>query len=377
MQENMIKLIAIDLDGTLLNRKGQIDEPTAKAVRRAAKQGTIIVISTGRPIEEVPEEQLNGIGVRYVVALNGAAIYKMPEGKCIAQRTMPAEQAASLIEELSRLEVYPDVFAGQMEYGLGDREEMLEDSDRINEKQLRSFKDQLHEIRTENQNRLITVDNFGKGYTDLANELQQYVEDEKKLIEKAEEDRQSVNMMDIALHIAFHLECGMPVFESEHRAPVNPEIGAKHFVVKYIRDFFIVQFFIRRKEQSQNFLLCLVGKSEFLIGVRILSAFFGDTAKGVVRILFVQPVVFIQHADSRGFDGGNGAEQIPHALKMVIHFAAAPHYIADVRVIIAVAGAARQRFFLQNVDIPARHLSIADKETGRGKSCKSGADNIR
>ena len=66
MQENKIKLIAIDLDGTLLNRKGQIDEPTAKAVRRAAKQGTIIVISTGRPIEEVPEEQLNGIGVRYV-----------------------------------------------------------------------------------------------------------------------------------------------------------------------------------------------------------------------------------------------------------------------------------------------------------------------
>ena len=57
MQENKIKLIAIDLDGTLLNRKGQIDEPTAKAVRKATKQGTVIVISTGRPIEEVPEEK--------------------------------------------------------------------------------------------------------------------------------------------------------------------------------------------------------------------------------------------------------------------------------------------------------------------------------
>ena len=65
----------------------------------------------------------------------------------------------------------------------------------INEKQLRSFKDQLHEIRTENQNRLISVESFGKGYTELAKELQQYVEDEKKLIEKVEEDRQSVNMM--------------------------------------------------------------------------------------------------------------------------------------------------------------------------------------
>ena len=65
----------------------------------------------------------------------------------------------------------------------------------INEKQLRNFKDQLHEIRTENQNRLISVESFGKGYTELAKELQQYVEDEKKLIEKVEEDRQSVNMM--------------------------------------------------------------------------------------------------------------------------------------------------------------------------------------
>ena len=65
----------------------------------------------------------------------------------------------------------------------------------INEKQLKDFKDQLHEIRTENQNRLISVDTFGSCYTELAKELQQYVEDEKRLIKKAEEDRQSVNMM--------------------------------------------------------------------------------------------------------------------------------------------------------------------------------------
>ena len=65
----------------------------------------------------------------------------------------------------------------------------------INEKQLKDFKDQLHEIRTENQNRLISVDTFGSSYTELAKELQQYVEDEKRLIKKAEEDRQSVNMM--------------------------------------------------------------------------------------------------------------------------------------------------------------------------------------
>lgn len=126
MTENRVKLIAIDLDGTLLNRKGQIDEPTAKAVKKASRQGTIIVISTGRPIEEVPEELLNGIGVRYVIALNGAAVYKMPGGRCICHRPMPGATAASLIQELMHLEVYPDVFAEHMEYGLGDREEMLD-----------------------------------------------------------------------------------------------------------------------------------------------------------------------------------------------------------------------------------------------------------
>ena len=41
----------------------------------------------------------------------------------------------------------------------------------INEKQLKDFKDQLHEIRTENQNRLISVDTFGSSYTELAKEL--------------------------------------------------------------------------------------------------------------------------------------------------------------------------------------------------------------
>lgn len=126
MANKNIKMIAVDLDGTLLNRRGTIDEPTAKTVRAAAKQGICIVVSTGRPIEEVPETELNGLGIDYVVALNGAAIYKMPAGKCIYRKGMSAGLAADLIERLQVLEIYPDVFAEHMEYGLGDREEMLD-----------------------------------------------------------------------------------------------------------------------------------------------------------------------------------------------------------------------------------------------------------
>ena len=66
---------------------------------------------------------------------------------------------------------------------------------KMNKKQIESFTNQLHEIRTENQNTLISVDSFSREYVELSKELQQYVDDEKRLIEKAEEDRQSVSMM--------------------------------------------------------------------------------------------------------------------------------------------------------------------------------------
>lgn len=42
-------LIAIDLDGTLLNERHALSEPNVRAVRRAAEMGVRIVVSTARP----------------------------------------------------------------------------------------------------------------------------------------------------------------------------------------------------------------------------------------------------------------------------------------------------------------------------------------
>lgn len=44
----MIKLIASDMDGTLLNTKHKIDKETVSAIKRAEKAGIIFAISTGR-----------------------------------------------------------------------------------------------------------------------------------------------------------------------------------------------------------------------------------------------------------------------------------------------------------------------------------------
>ena len=49
----MIKLIAIDLDGTLLNGKKVVTEKNKVALQAAKDQGVKIVICTGRPLRAI------------------------------------------------------------------------------------------------------------------------------------------------------------------------------------------------------------------------------------------------------------------------------------------------------------------------------------
>jgi HAD superfamily hydrolase (TIGR01484 family) len=44
----MIKLLALDLDGTLLNSRGEIPEKNLEAIQRAEKHGVLVTIATGR-----------------------------------------------------------------------------------------------------------------------------------------------------------------------------------------------------------------------------------------------------------------------------------------------------------------------------------------
>ena len=48
----MIKLISLDLDGTLLDPAGQITPAAKEAIARAKAAGIRVVINTGRPAQE-------------------------------------------------------------------------------------------------------------------------------------------------------------------------------------------------------------------------------------------------------------------------------------------------------------------------------------
>ena len=105
-----IKLVALDLDGTLFNPKGEITEKTKNEIRRITKQGVHVVISTGRPYNGVPFEQIAGTGIDYAITTNGAAIYQISTNTCIYENCMDFSISGPILEYLLSKEIHIDTY---------------------------------------------------------------------------------------------------------------------------------------------------------------------------------------------------------------------------------------------------------------------------
>lgn len=92
------KLIAFDMDGTLLNSKKQISENTKKMIRRAAGAGKIVALSTGRGLAELYEHLEQVPEVRYLDCTSGAMVYDCWEKKVIARRAIAVRDMKKILE---------------------------------------------------------------------------------------------------------------------------------------------------------------------------------------------------------------------------------------------------------------------------------------
>lgn len=98
----MIKLIAIDLDGTLLNNEKQITPRTKLALQRAKEKGVKVVLCTGRPLLGMVH-YLDELGLRdegdFGITYNGGLVQKTNNGEILAQKKLTKQH----IEELYQL----------------------------------------------------------------------------------------------------------------------------------------------------------------------------------------------------------------------------------------------------------------------------------
>ena len=107
---NKIKLLALDVDGTLFDNTGHIPEQNIKAIKKAQEAGVTVVVASGRDYDGVPHDQLKEVAMPYLITTNGAAVYRTADRTCLDEHCLPAEKLLSIFEYILDREVYVTVF---------------------------------------------------------------------------------------------------------------------------------------------------------------------------------------------------------------------------------------------------------------------------
>ena len=105
-----IKMIALDLDGTLLNSEKCVTARTRDVLRECERRGIQIVPATGRAMSAVPQTVLELPGVRYGIFTNGASVWDRKEQKSISDSCISWETAADAVGILRQYPLFYDFY---------------------------------------------------------------------------------------------------------------------------------------------------------------------------------------------------------------------------------------------------------------------------
>jgi Cof subfamily protein (haloacid dehalogenase superfamily) len=93
----MYKLLALDMDGTLLNSQKKISPKTAEAILELSRRGIYVVVSTGRGVAELQDYKDELKFMNYGITSSGGAVYDFFNQKAIKAYTIPKEIAFEII----------------------------------------------------------------------------------------------------------------------------------------------------------------------------------------------------------------------------------------------------------------------------------------
>ena len=93
MEKKEIKIVGLDLDGTLLTDKKELLPYTKNVIGEALQNGTVVLVATGRPWTGVPEELRELPGMDYALTANGARIIETRTGKVLEEHLLSKEAA--------------------------------------------------------------------------------------------------------------------------------------------------------------------------------------------------------------------------------------------------------------------------------------------
>lgn len=149
VMENTIKIIALDLDGTLLDSQKRLSAANRAALARAAEKGALIVPTTGRFFGMMPEAIRDLPFVRYAITINGAQVYDRETDTAIVREEIPLGQAIGIMTLLDRYDVIYDCYRsnwGWMTASMQEKAELYA-TDEHYLKMIRQFRKPVDELK--------------------------------------------------------------------------------------------------------------------------------------------------------------------------------------------------------------------------------------
>ncbi|QHZ45352.1 Cof-type HAD-IIB family hydrolase [Bacillus sp. NSP9.1] len=120
-----MRMIALDLDGTLLNSGSKVAEESIDAIIKAREHGIEVVIATGRASFDV-EAIFNPTGLKtWIISANGAVIHD-PEGRLYHAVPIDRNKAEGILQWLEEKNYYYEVFSDDAIFTPQNGKELLE-----------------------------------------------------------------------------------------------------------------------------------------------------------------------------------------------------------------------------------------------------------
>ncbi|MBQ3295211.1 MAG: HAD family phosphatase [Erysipelotrichaceae bacterium] len=123
----MYRVIACDLDGTLLKDDKTISDKTKEALKRITDDGVLFLPSTGRTHRELPQALKELPFLRYALCCNGGAVYDYAADRYIYEDSIPYELAIEVLDYAKRLTVYETVVVNGERIVQGDQNDEIVD----------------------------------------------------------------------------------------------------------------------------------------------------------------------------------------------------------------------------------------------------------
>ncbi len=107
----MIKLIAIDLDGTLLNSRGEVSQKNREAIKKAMENGIEIVLCSGRVRSSVESIANDVEADNYIISGNGAELYDEKGSSVLYQKFIDRERVLEISKYCEENSVFYSIHA--------------------------------------------------------------------------------------------------------------------------------------------------------------------------------------------------------------------------------------------------------------------------